>query len=99
MRASATVVRRAPQLEARAAPSVRFGRPTTRFSRRRVPGARLKLGGHAPPGLSRSVEAVGKVLKLFETVEETIEIYEREGRPLPSAMPGRKFVNALQELA
>jgi predicted RNase H-like HicB family nuclease len=37
--------------------------------------------------------------ELCEIVEETIGIYEREGRPLPSPMSGREFVNALQELA
>jgi hypothetical protein len=37
--------------------------------------------------------------ELCEIVEDSIELYEREGRPLPEAMSGREFVNALQRIA
>jgi predicted RNase H-like HicB family nuclease len=36
--------------------------------------------------------------ELCDIVEETVAIYEREGRPLPSPISGRELVNALQEL-
>ena len=34
-----------------------------------------------------------------EIVEDSILLYEREGRPLPEPMSGREFVNALQRIA
>jgi len=34
--------------------------------------------------------------ELCTIVEETVAIYQREGRPLPEPMSGREFVNALQ---
>ncbi len=34
--------------------------------------------------------------ELCQIVEESIELYEREGRSLPPPMSGREFVNALQ---
>ena len=37
--------------------------------------------------------------ELCQIVDETIELYENEGRTLPPPMPGRDFVNALQEIA
>lgn len=37
--------------------------------------------------------------ELCEIVEETIEIYEREVRPLPAPMSGRDFVNTMQQIA
>ena len=37
--------------------------------------------------------------ELCKIVDETIELYERDGRTLPSPMSGREFVNALQEIA
>jgi len=33
---------------------------------------------------------------LCTIIDETIELYAREGRPLPSPMSGRELVNALQ---
>lgn len=36
--------------------------------------------------------------QLCDIVEETIAVYEREGKALPSPMSGREFVNAMQEL-
>lgn len=41
-----------------------------------------------------------KVFKhLCEIVEETIELYRQEGRPLPPPTSGRDFVNKLQDVA
>ena len=37
--------------------------------------------------------------ELCQIVDETIELYESEGRTLPPPMSGREFVNALQEIA
>ena len=36
---------------------------------------------------------------LCDLVEETIQLYEHEGRPLPEPMSGRDLVNALQRIA
>ena len=35
--------------------------------------------------------------ELCRLVEETIEVYRQEGKPLPSPLTGRPFVNALQQ--
>ena len=37
--------------------------------------------------------------ELCGIVEENIQLYEQEGRPLPVPMSGREFVNAMQEIA
>ena len=37
--------------------------------------------------------------ELCEIVEETIALYEQDGRPLPKPMSGREFVNAMQGIA
>ena len=37
--------------------------------------------------------------ELCEIVHETIELYEREGKALPSPMTGKEFVNAMQEVS
>jgi predicted RNase H-like HicB family nuclease len=37
--------------------------------------------------------------ELCEIIEETIEVYEREGKALPEPLSGRDFVNALQGVA
>ena len=37
--------------------------------------------------------------ELCEIIEETIEIYEQDGRSLQLPMSGREFVNALQGIA
>jgi predicted RNase H-like HicB family nuclease len=37
--------------------------------------------------------------ELCEIIEDTIELYEREGRPLPEPKSGREFVNVLQSIA
>ena len=37
--------------------------------------------------------------ELCETVEDSIQLYEHEGKPLPEPMSGREFVNALQRIA
>ncbi len=36
--------------------------------------------------------------ELCQIVEETIELYAREGKPLPPALSGREFVNAMQKI-
>jgi predicted RNase H-like HicB family nuclease len=36
---------------------------------------------------------------LCQIIEETVEIYERDGRPLPEPLSGREFVNAMQRIA
>jgi predicted RNase H-like HicB family nuclease len=37
--------------------------------------------------------------ELCEIIEETIAIYEQEGKPLPEPMCGRDFVNAMHKVA
>ena len=37
--------------------------------------------------------------ELCEIIDETILLYERDGRPLPPPMSGREFVNAMQQIA
>jgi predicted RNase H-like HicB family nuclease len=37
--------------------------------------------------------------ELCEIVEETIDLYQREGRPLPPPLSGRDLVNGLQGIS
>jgi len=37
--------------------------------------------------------------KLCQIIEETAELDERDGKPLPEPLSGREFVNALQGIA
>ncbi len=37
--------------------------------------------------------------ELCDVIEETIALYERDGKPLPEPLSGREFVNALQSSA
>ncbi len=37
--------------------------------------------------------------ELCDIVEDTIRLYEQDGKPLPPAMSGRDFVNAMQHIA
>jgi len=37
--------------------------------------------------------------ELCDIIEDTIELYERDGKPLPKPLTGRDFVNALQGTA
>jgi predicted RNase H-like HicB family nuclease len=37
--------------------------------------------------------------QLCQIVEETVETYLREGKPLPAPLSGKQFVNAMQSLA
>lgn len=37
--------------------------------------------------------------ELCQIVEETIELYEQDGRPLPPATSGRDFANRMQSVA
>lgn len=36
--------------------------------------------------------------ELCDIVEETIRLYEGEGKPLPPSMSGREFINAMQRI-
>ena len=36
--------------------------------------------------------------ELCQIVEETIELYRQDSKPLPSPLSGREFVNVLQEV-
>jgi predicted RNase H-like HicB family nuclease len=53
----------------------------------------LVLGG------CHGTDAKAVFAELCDVVDEAIELYEREGRPLPEPMSGREFVNALQRSA
>ena len=37
--------------------------------------------------------------ELCTIVEETIELFEQDGKPLPDPLSGRDFVNAMQKIA
>jgi predicted RNase H-like HicB family nuclease len=37
--------------------------------------------------------------ELCKIVEETVEIYKQDGRPLPNPLSGKEFVNAMQKIA
>jgi predicted RNase H-like HicB family nuclease len=37
--------------------------------------------------------------ELCEIVEETVELYEKDGKPLPAPLSGREFVNAMHKVA
>lgn len=37
--------------------------------------------------------------ELQQIVEETLALYERDGKPLPKPMTGRDFVNTMQRVA
>lgn len=37
--------------------------------------------------------------ELCAIIDETVELYEREGKALPEPLSGREFVNALQTIA
>jgi predicted RNase H-like HicB family nuclease len=50
--------------------------------------------GGCPGADAKSVFA-----ELCDIVDETIRLYEDDGKPLPPAMSGRDFVNAMQKLA
>jgi len=50
-------------------------------------------------GGCHGVDAKRVFAELCDIVDETIELYERDGRPLPAPMSGREFVNALQSIA
>jgi predicted RNase H-like HicB family nuclease len=44
-------------------------------------------------------DAMGVFAELCEIVDETVQLYEQDGKPLPAAMAGRDFVNAMQRIA
>ncbi len=37
--------------------------------------------------------------ELCQIVEETVDLYKQEGRPLPPPLSGKEFVNAMQRIA
>jgi predicted RNase H-like HicB family nuclease len=37
--------------------------------------------------------------ELCQIVEETVELYQRDGKPLPPPLSGKEFVNAMQRTA
>jgi predicted RNase H-like HicB family nuclease len=37
--------------------------------------------------------------ELCDVIEEIVELYDRDGKPLPPPMSGKDFVNALQKVA
>ena len=37
--------------------------------------------------------------ELCQIVEETVELYQQDGKPLPPALSGKEFVNAMQRTA
>jgi len=37
--------------------------------------------------------------ELCQIVEETVGLYKQEGRPLPTPLSGKEFVNAMQRIA
>jgi len=37
--------------------------------------------------------------ELCEIIEETVALYEQDGKPLPEPMSGREFVNAIHKVA
>ena len=50
-------------------------------------------------GGCHGTDAKAVFAELCEIVEDTIRVYEAEGRPLPVPLSGREFVNALQGIA
>lgn len=49
-------------------------------------------------GGCHGTDAKAVFAEICEIVEDSIQLYEREGRPLPEPMSGREFVNALQRI-
>ena len=37
--------------------------------------------------------------ELCQIVEETVELYKQDGRPLPAPLSGKEFVNTMQKIA
>ena len=37
--------------------------------------------------------------ELCQVIDETIEIYRQDGKPLPNPLTGKQFVNAMQSIA
>ena len=50
-------------------------------------------------GGCHGADAKGVFAELCEIIEETIALYEQDGKPLPSPMSGREFVNAMQRIS
>lgn len=50
-------------------------------------------------GGCHGTEAKAVFAELCDLVEESLALYERDGRKLPAPLSGREFVNALQRTA
>ena len=50
-------------------------------------------------GGCHGTDAKSVFAELCDIVEETIRIYEEDGKQLPAPMSGRDFVNAMQHIA
>lgn len=50
-------------------------------------------------GGCHGVDAKTVFAELCEIVEETVRLYEHDGKPLPPPMSGKEFVNAMQKIA
>lgn len=50
-------------------------------------------------GGCHGTDAKGVFAELCNIIEETIQLYEQDGKPLPAPMSGREFVNAMQRIA
>jgi predicted RNase H-like HicB family nuclease len=50
-------------------------------------------------GGCRGADAKKVFAELGQIIEETIQLYEKDGKYLPQPMSGREFVNAMQHIA
>ena len=50
-------------------------------------------------GGCHGADAQSVFAELCEIVEETIQLYEEDGKPLPPPLSGKDFVNAMQTIA
>ncbi len=50
-------------------------------------------------GGCHGADAKSVFAELCEIIEETIALYEQDGKPLPTPMSGREFVNAMQRIS
>jgi len=50
-------------------------------------------------GGCHGADAKAVFAELCEIIEETIQLYEQDGKYLPQPMSGREFVNAMQHIA
>lgn len=50
-------------------------------------------------GGCHGIDARTVFAELCEIVDEMVELYQQDGKPLPAPMSGKDFVNALQKVA